>query len=634
MCGIAGVIPSGSVPQQEIVTWLRAMGNLIAHRGPDADGSFVSEDGDCGFTHRRLSVIDLSDSANQPFTSASGNTIVYNGEIYNYKEIRNVLGGSFATTSDTEVVLRAYEKWGVDCLAHFRGMFAFAIWNGRNKKLFCARDRFGIKPFYFAQSNGNFLFASEIKALVPFLPAIETDMEALSEYFAFQYTIGEATLFKGVRQLLPAHYLTLEQGHLKVARYWDINYDVDYETSADQFEEQLRSLMVDSVGIHMRSDVPIGSYLSGGVDSSLINVLSLSSSSASGLAFHGTFPGYERYDESKYARMAVAAAEQLLIAEIGAEDFVTQIDRVIYHLDFPVGGPGSFPQFMVSRLAADHVKVVLGGQGGDEIFGGYARYVIAYLEQCLAAAINDTYRDGNYVVTLESIIPNLKLLKEYQPLIRQFWGDGLFGPLDERYFRLINRSVDMGKVINWDALDVERVFNSYLGIFNNSKNVRHEAYFDKMTHFDFKTLLPALLQVEDRMSMAHGLESRVPILDHPLIEFMATVPADVKFKGGDTKHLLKKAFAGVLPTEIRQRRDKMGFPVPLKEWFSGPLNGYIRDTLGSRRAMERPYLNAHELSSSLAREDQFSRKTWALLSLELWQKNFHDRHSTFTSLIR
>jgi asparagine synthase (glutamine-hydrolysing) len=634
VCGIAGVIPSGLVPQQELVTWLRAMGRLIAHRGPDAEGSFVSEGGDCGFTHRRLSVIDLSQSANQPFTSETGNTIVYNGEIYNYKEIRDFIGGGFATTSDTEVVLRAYEKWGVDCLAHFRGMFAFAIWDERNKKLFCARDRFGIKPFYFSQPNGNFMFASEIKALVPFLPAIETDMEALSEYFTFQYTIGEATLFKGVQQLLPAHYLTLEHGHLKVARYWDINYDVDYATSADQFEEQLQSLLVDSVRMHMRSDVPVGAYVSGGVDSSLINLLSLSSSSASGLAFHGTFPGYERYDESSYARMAVAAAEQLLIAEIRAEDFVTQIDRVIYHLDFPVGGPGSFPQFMVSRMAADHVKVVLGGQGGDEVFGGYARYVIAYLEQCLAAAINDTYREGNYVVTLESIIPNLKLLKEYRPLIRQFWGDGLFGPLDERYFRLINRSVDMGGVINWDVLDVERVFNSYLGIFNNSKNVRHEAYFDKMTHFDFKTLLPALLQVEDRMSMAHGLESRVPILDHPLIEFMATVPADVKFKGGDTKHLLKKAFAGVLPTEIRQRRDKMGFPVPLKEWFSGPLNGYIRDTLGSRRAMERSYLNAHESSASLAKEDQFSRKTWALLSLELWQQNFHDQHSTFTSLIR
>lgn len=634
MCGIAGVVSIGAPPGHQMVKWLRVMAKLIAHRGSDAEGIHISKSETCGLAHQRLSIIDLSDSANQPFTSGSGNTIVYNGEIYNYKEIRNVLGGSFATSSDTEVVLRAYEKWGVDCLAHFRGMFAFAIWDERNKKLFCARDRFGIKPFHFYQSDGNFFFASEIKALVPFLPAIETDMEALSEYFAFQYTIGEATLFKGVRQLLPAHYLTLEHGHLKVARYWDVNYDVDYATSADQFEEQLQTLLVDSVGMHMRSDVPVGAYVSGGIDSSLINLLSRSSPSASGLAFHGTFPGYEQYDESSYARMAVAAAEQLLIAEMSAEDFVTQIDRVIYHLDFPVGGPGSFPQFMVSKLAAGHVKVVLGGQGGDEVFGGYARYVIAYLEQCLAAAINDTYRDGNYVVTLESIIPNLKLLKEYQPLIRQFWGDGLFGPLDERYFRLINRSVDMAGVIIWDVLDVERVFNSYLGIFNNAKNVRHEAYFDKMTHFDFKTLLPALLQVEDRMSMAHGLESRVPILDHPLIEFMATVPADVKFKGGDTKHLLKKAFAGVLPTEIRQRRDKMGFPVPLKEWFSGPLKGYIRDTLGSRRAMERPYLNPHELSASLAKEDQFSRKTWALLSLELWQQNFHDQHSTFTSLIR
>ena len=237
----------------------------------------------------------------------------------------------------------------------------------------------------------------------------------------------------------------------------------------------------------------------------------------------------------------------LTFIDISADDFRNRIHDVIWHMDFPVAGPGSFPQFMVSELAAKHVKVVLGGQGGDEIFGGYARYLIAYFEQCIKAAIEGNYKNGNYVVTIESIVPNLGILREYKPMLREFWREGLFSDLDSRYFRLIDRSSDMTEEVDWHALDKDRVFEAFQNIFNNPENVGHEAYFDKMTHFDFKCLLPALLHVEDRMSMAHGLESRVPFLDHPLVEFAATVPADLKFAGGDTKHLLKRALGGELP---------------------------------------------------------------------------------------
>jgi asparagine synthase (glutamine-hydrolysing) len=289
---------------------------------------------------------------------------------------------------------------------------------------------------------------------------------------------------------------------------------------------------------------------------------------------------------------------------------------------------------MVSELAARKVKVVLGGQGGDEVFGGYARYLLAYFEQCIKAALDGTYKNGNFVVTIESIVPNLGMLREYKPLMTEFWRDGLFGDLDERYFRLIDRSTDMTAEVDWSMLDKREVFENFLAIFNNHSNVRKEAYFDKMTHFDFKCLLPALLQVEDRMSMAHGLESRVPLLDHPLIEFLATVPADVKFEGGRMKQLLKTAYGAELPPAIADRRDKMGFPVPLKEWFAGELRDFVRDTFASRNARARPYLNADAVIANFENAGRYSRKVWGLLSLELWHRLFHDRSAEYRRMLR
>jgi asparagine synthase (glutamine-hydrolysing) len=282
------------------------------------------------------------------------------------------------------------------------------------------------------------------------------------------------------------------------------------------------------------------------------------------------------------------------------------------------------------------VKVVLGGQGGDEIFGGYARYLIAYFEQCIRAAIDGTYREGSFVVTAESIIPNLGVLREYKPLIEQFWARGLFGPLDERYFRLVDRSSDIADEIDWALLDRGRVFEEFREIFNNPDNVRKTAYFDKMTHFDFKCLLPGLLQVEDRMSMAHGLESRVPYLDHPLIEFMATVPADVKFRDGQMKHFLKESFARDLPRPILERRDKMGFPVPLQQWTQGPnapLREFVNDVFRSSEARSRPFVDAGRVIAHLDEERPFGRKLWGLLSLELWHRCFHDRAAGYRALL-
>lgn len=630
MCGFAGKLSvnHNSLPSTELNAHLNLMSRIIAHRGPDGYGQWINDTGSVGFVHRRLAIIDLSESATQPMRGINGTVITYNGEIYNYPELRNSLldHWQFRSSSDTECILAAYDRYGDACLNSLRGMFAFALWDEKRQRLFCSRDRFGIKPFYYIVVNGVLYFASEAKALLPFLPDIRTNDGALAEYLTFQYTIGEKTLFEGIHQLLPGHALSVENGKIRTWRYWDVSYDIDYDHSPSYFQRRLRELLEESVTLHCRSDVPIGSYISGGIDSSLIHNLAQANQSASQLGFHGRFTEFPGYDESNYAQYAASHAKGILhTTDIRAEDFHKYITDVIYHLDTPVAGPGSFAQFMVSKLASEHVKVVLGGQGGDEIFGGYARYVVAYFEQSIKAAIDGHYKDGNYVVTIESIVPNLGLLREYKPLMKQFWSEGLFEPMDQRYFRLVNRATDMQSEIDWSALNMSQVFEDFSTIFNNSLNVKKEAYFDKMTHFDFKCLLPALLQVEDRMSMAHGLESRVPLLDHPLVEFAATIPADIKFKGGNMKHLLKQVFAKEIPSEILNRRDKMGFPVPLKEWFATSLKDFTMDTFSSMANKHRPYINSQAILQNFGKEARFSRKTWGLLSLELWHQQFHDK---------
>jgi asparagine synthase (glutamine-hydrolysing) len=636
MCGIAGFVSQEAEPYLHSGAALRTMSVLISHRGPDGEGEWLSHDRRVGMVHRRLAIIDLSSSGAQPMRGANGTVISYNGEIYNYIELREELsaGWKFLSTSDTEVILAAYARWGEDCVSRLRGMFAFAIWDERNRKLFAARDRFGIKPFYYTVQGNQIFFASEAKALLPFLPDIRTDSLALAEYLTFQYTIGTGTLFEGIQALLPGHTLVVSEESMATRRYWDVQYDVDFDHSPRFFENRFEDLVSDSMKIHLRSDVPIGGYVSGGLDSSLVALLASRHDHRNRMAFHGRFVGHPGYDESRYAReVADRAHMSLHIEDITAADFQRHLNDVIYHLDFPVAGPGSFPQYMVSGLAAKHVKVVLGGQGGDELLGGYARYLVAYFEQCIKAAMDGTYKQGNYVVTIESIVPNLGLLHEYKPMIKEFWREGLFDELDKRYFRLVDRSTDMVGEVDWSCLDKSRVFEAFKAIFNNRDNVRKEAYFDKMTHFDFKCLLPALLQVEDRMSMAHGLESRVPLLDHPLVEFLATVPADVKFKDGQMKQLMKTAYRDTLPKSVLERRDKMGFPVPLKEWFEGPLKTFVADVFTEQRSRHRAYFNTDVMLANFQGAHRFSRKTWGLLSLELWHQRFHDRASEFRAMI-
>ena len=501
MCGVAGAIAlaNESVPRLDQV--LATMSTLIEHRGPDGFGFWKDERGRVGFAHRRLAIIDPSPAARQPMVGADGSVITYNGQVYNYAELRDELksGWTFRSHSDTEAVLAAYAKWGTDCLEHLRGMFGFAIWDG--KRLFAARDRFGIKPFYYAVIRGVLYFASEVKALLPVLPEIATDSDALAEYLTFQFTIGDRNLFKHVHTLLPGHALVVENGTVRTHRYWSADRKVDSEHDADWFTARINETLDGSIALHRRSDVPIGACVSGGFDSSLVAVLAMQGSASSKHAFHGKFTDHPGYDESAYAKIVADEAGLALHQRtITSQDFCDAIEKVIYHLDHPVAGPGAFSQYAVSALAAERVKVVFGGQGGDEIFGGYARYAIAHLDQQIKVAIDGNVGNGD-------LIPDLSVLREYKPLVQSFLSKGMFGTLDRRYFSLIDRSGDMESEVDWAALDRGGVFERFRETFNGPHDGRNELDFELMTRFDFNHLLPALLQVEDRMSMAHGLES-------------------------------------------------------------------------------------------------------------------------------
>ncbi len=629
MCGICGVFGyrDGAPASEQSV---RSMADAIAHRGPDGEGYFV--DGAVGLGHRRLSIIDLSEGGAQPMHSHSGRyVIVFNGEIYNYLELRQQLaarGARFRSHSDTEVLLQLFEQDGPDCVHKLNGMFAFAVWDRQAHTLFAARDRFGVKPFYWYERNGRLAFASEIKALFRLGElAPEMDGRGLADYLTFQFCLDDKTLFREVRRLPPGHTLTVRAGEAPVVRkYWDLDFTVDTVHSAEYYEHQLLRLLEDSVRLQLRADVPLGAHLSGGLDSSTVACLATSLLGSPIHTFTGGFHDGPQYDETGYARLVAeeTAARHHEVFPTAA-DFVDAMPRLAWQMDEPAAGPGLFPQYFVSRLASQHVKVVLGGQGADEIFGGYTRYLVAYLEECIRGGIEGTQEDSKYVVSFESILPNLPQLQAYRPLLRHFWRDGLFDAPAKRYFRLIDRSDEVRPLVSpavLDNADGYQVFDAYEAVFNEGDC---KSYINRMTHFDMKTLLPALLQVEDRTSMAVSLESRVPLLDHRIAELVASMPPKIKYEGGRSKHIFRKAVQHITPQAILERKDKMGFPVPLSEWYrQGPVRDFVHDTLLGQRARERGIFDTAKVAALLDHERAYGRGIWGLLSLELWMQAYMD----------
>ena len=552
MCGIGAILNLDETAVGGLESRLATMNRLLAHRGPDGEGMWAHSAGHVGFAHRRLEIIDLS-TGDQPMHDEAGNWITYNGEIYNYIELRREIGeselpddlrhrGRLARVSKMGSVVAS-----TTCAAcspsrsgtrRRGGSSAPATDSASSRSTTRSRTEHSCAPRRRRRS-------------LPFLPEIETDTNALKDYLAFQFCLAGKTLFRGVSELLPGHTLTVQRGVVRTERYWEVQFEPDFEHTEQWFTAQLREIVEESVRFHLRADVPVGAYLSGGLDSSITAALAAREGGHDFQAFTGKFD-IGQYDESRYAR-ALAEENSFRLHEttIGASDFAENIHKVIYHLDYPVAGPGSFPQYMVSRLAGSQMKVVLGGQGGDEIFGGYARYLLAYFEQCIKAAIDGTMHAGNFIVTYESIIPQLGTLREYKPLMQDFWREGLFGELDERYFRLINRAPDLGDAVDWDALGDYSPFETFSEIFR-AENVGKESYFDSMTHFDFKTLLPALLHVEDRVSMAHGLESRVPFVDATVVEFAAP-PAGRREVQGRPAQAFAQARHGRPPSGVHRR---------------------------------------------------------------------------------
>ena len=634
MCGICGIIGS-SAKTEESCSIVREMMAAIGHRGPDGDG--IAQGDNFCFGHRRLAVIDPEHAA-QPMQSEDGNIVlVYNGEIYNYLELRQELsrkGYKFRTFSDVEVLLKSYQAYGSGCLSRLNGMFAFTIFDKTSNSFFCARDHFGIKPFYYAVlPGGGLIFASEIKALFkhPGIKA-EYDQEGLNQYLTFQFCLDSQTLFKGIYKLLPANYIYFKSANLENKNtlcskpFWQLSYEIDTHHTEEYFIDTLQFLLQDSINKQMRSDVPLGGYLSGGLDSSSIVTMAARQYGDGFECFTGRFAEGQNYDESEYAKTVVAECGCLYNEIVPtASDFIELLPRLIYHMDEPAAGPGLFPQYLVSKMAKEKVTVVLGGQGGDELFGGYARYVVAYLEQCLKGAIFETQEEGQHIVGLESIIKNLPMLKQYVPMLKSFWKKGLFEPMDVRYFRLVDRSGSLKSILHrdlWNAYDNKEMFSRFQTIFNHPET---SSYLNKMTNFDQQTILPALLQVEDRVSMAVSIESRVPMLDYRIAELLASMPPAMKFKNGQTKYALHRAMQSIVPGKILKRKDKMGFPVPLKEWWSGPLREFIADTLLSERCRQRGFFNPKGLRTLIQQEAAFGRQVWGTLCLELWANAFLDR---------
>ena len=624
MCGIAGILhgdPERPVDRQV----LERMSARLVHRGPDDSGIWM--DRGVGLAHRRLSIIDLV-TGHQPMAVREGEIwITYNGEIYNYIELREELearGCGFATQSDTEVLLQMYATFQEDCLSHLNGMFGFAIWDGPRRRLFAARDRLGIKPFYYFWDGETLLFASEIKALLEHPQIGPTlDCEALQDYLDLQYCLGDKTLFAGIKRLLPGHFLSWEDGQLRVQRYWDLDFTPDPDIREEEVTDRLVGLLEDAVRLRLRSDVPVGTHLSGGMDSSTIACLAARLLDTELQVFTGGFRGDQKYDESSYARLVadhIGARYHEIFPRAG--DLADTFESLIYYLDEPIAGAAVFPQYFLSRLASENVKVVLGGQGGDEIFCGYTRYLIAYLEACLQKAI---YGQAPMVegVSLEDLTPNLPYLRGYEPTMQRLFSQDLFAAPADRYYRLLLRSQDMDGILNaewqianYSTLEAFRAEYMY---------PQTEALIDRMLYVDIKNHLQSLLQLEDRTSMAVSLESRLPLLDHRIVELVFSVPAVLRFGAGQPKYLFRQAIRDIVPAPVLERKDKMGFPVPIFEWFRGELRPFVEDILLGETTRARGFFAMDTVEHCLESERPFGRTLWGLLSLELWFRNYFDR---------
>jgi asparagine synthase (glutamine-hydrolysing) len=627
MCGIVGIANANSrLVSREI---LEKMNACIAHRGPDDDGFYVREN--VGLAMRRLSIIDVAHGKQPIHNSDRTAWIVFNGEIYNFQELRADLekqGGQFYTNSDTEVILHLYNKYGVDCVGHLRGMFAFAIWDEREKTLFIARDRIGKKPLLYSHlADGSLVFGSEFRALLAH-PNVsrEVDYQAIHHYLSLAYVPAPLTAFQKIRKLRPGHWLLWKNGEIKTKRYWQPDFSKKIKISAAEAEEETLRLTREAVRLRLISEVPLGAFLSGGVDSSVVVALMAEQSSTPVKTFS---IGFEEQDfsELKYARM---------VAEhVGAEhheftvkpDALEVLPTLVRHYGEPYADPSAIPTFYVARETRRHVTVALNGDGGDESFAGYERYIAMKLAERyhqLPRILRQSFIEKavNLVPTSEIKRSRARDLKRFLQAAAQ--------PKAERYLTWMSAIDRTAKNELYSdefkndtkALETRDFLAKWFSSANGSGIV------DATMMTDQQTYLPDDLLVKvDIASMANSLEARSPLLDHKVIEFAASLPENLKLRGTTSKYLLKKIAAKLVPPKAVYRR-KMGFGVPVGKWFRGALEPFLRETLLSEkslgRGLFRPATVSRFVDEHISGERDFTYQLWTLLMLELWFEEFID----------
>lgn len=625
MCGIAGIFQLDRSPVEP--DRLARMMAVIAHRGPDADGCYVQ--GEIGLGHRRLAIIDLSPAGHQPMTNEDGSIwITYNGEIYNYQEIKRELeakGHVFRSQTDTEMVIHAYEEWGVDCLSRFNGMFAFALWDGRQRQLWLVRDRLGIKPLFYTYTPHYFLFGSEIKAILADdrIPR-NLDYEALSYFLALNYTPAPYTLFSAVRQLLPGHYLLVDEtGYMQDIEYWDLVYQEDKQLSKQEWLAAFNELLSDAVRIRLMSDVPFGTFLSGGVDSSGVAYWMSRHMREPVKTFSIGF-GEDSFDELVYARRVAQAIQAEPHEKIVAANTAKILPKVVWHSEEPTADSSMIAVYYLAQMARQHVTMALSGDGADEILAGYETYQAYYLHR-LYRLLPDWIRSYAIAPIVHSLpVSDTKVSWDFK--LKRFAAAGNMSSEDAHStWRVIFGREEQQALLAPVKTEVKGdVIDLYRTVFAQTK-AQHP--LNRMLYVDTRFYLPNDMLVKvDRMTMAHGLEVRVPYLDHRLVEFAATVPPALKLnRFRHKKYLLKASLTNRLPQDIVWRK-KQGFNVPNARWIKKGLKPFVLEHLSPQRIQEMGFFNSAYVQLLLQNhfEGQVdnSHQIWGLLTLSIWWQQF------------
>jgi asparagine synthase (glutamine-hydrolysing) len=628
MCGIAGFYNLSNKPaDQEII---KLMCDQLIHRGPDDYGSYVNENIALGM--RRLSIIDLSTGHQPIFNEDKKICVVCNGEIYNFHELKKELEKkhSFSTKSDVEVIVHLYEEYGHDCIKHLRGMFAFALWDGNKKELFIARDRLGKKPLYYTNINNSFYFASEMKSFLK-LSGFKKDInfKAIHYYLNYQYIPGPMTIWNNVFRLDPASYIVIDKnGKERIEKYWHIDLRTKTNLNFNEAKEKLRHLLSESTKLRMISDVPLGAFLSGGLDSSIIVGLMSRLSKDKVKTFTIDFEDKD-FSEARYAR--------IVSEHFGTEhheltvkpDYLEVIKKIAWHYDQPYADASALPSYYVSQMTRQHVKVALNGDGGDENFAGYSRYK-ALKASSFVQPLFKLMPQGLVDIALSRIPPNETVnAKGLNRYIHRF-----IKPLKETMKRkdtvwlsYFTNELKYSIYSDW-MKNINKGDDSYSYIENKFENAKANDFMDRALYTDLTAYLPENLLIKmDVASMANSLEARSPLLDHEFIEFTSSLPSSWKMKGFNSKYIFKEAFKDILPKEIMQR-GKQGFGIPLGKWFRGQWKDYLREVVLSQKALKRGYFDRKNLTRFV--EDHISGKAdygyclWALLMLEMWHLVFID----------